>query len=145
MIIFAGALVVFLPTQATACGVPIQKQDRRMDGAASGPRNSKSGVPGRVFRDTGYASWYGGRFQGSRTASGETFDKHKFTAAHPSLPFGTKARVTNLKNNRSVVVHINDRGPFAKGRIMDLSLAAARRIGIIGIAPVRIEVLLPAG
>jgi len=96
-----------------------------------------------VSRATGYASWYGDPFHGRRTASGEVYDKYKFTAAHPKLPLGTKAKVTNLKNDRSVVVDINDRGPFVKGRIVDLSLAAARRIGMVdsGIARVRIEVL----
>ncbi len=93
--------------------------------------------------ETGYASWYGGKFQGRLTANGEIFDTFKKTAAHKTLPFGTFVRVTNLTNNRSVVVRINDRGPFVKGRIIDLSRAAADSIGMIGkgITKVRIEVV----
>lgn len=91
----------------------------------------------------GKASWYGPKFHGRPTASGEIFNQHSFTAAHPYLGFGTKVRVTNLNNGRSVIVRINDRGPFVHNRIIDLSKAAASTIGLIrsGIAPVRIEVL----
>lgn len=91
----------------------------------------------------GMASWYGPGFQGSRTASGEWFNQYDLTAAHRYLPFGTWVRVTNLNNGRSVVVRINDRGPFSGGRIIDLSTAAAEAIGMInsGVAPVSVEVL----
>ncbi len=91
----------------------------------------------------GLASWYGGRFQGRLTASGERFDQNEMTAAHRTLRFGTKVRVTNRKNGRSVVVRINDRGPYGKGRIIDLSRAAARAIDMIraGVVPVSLEVL----
>ena len=87
------------------------------------------------------ASWYGGKFQGRQTANGETFDTNKLTAAHKSLPFDTIVKVTNLLNNRSVRVRINDRGPFIAGRIIDLSRAAADAIDMTGrgIAPVIIE------
>ena len=91
----------------------------------------------------GQASWYGPGFHGRRTASGETFNQNALTAAHRSLPFGTKVKVTNLRNGRSVVVRINDRGPYAGGRIVDLSAAAARVIGMksSGVAPVRMQIL----
>lgn len=91
----------------------------------------------------GTASWYGYRFHGRRTASGERFNASAYTAAHRSLPFGTKVRVTNLRNGRSVIVRINDRGPYARGRVIDLSKAAANAIGLIssGTAPVRIEIV----
>jgi rare lipoprotein A len=79
----------------------------------------------------GIASWYGGHFQGRRTASGETFDRQALTAAHPSLPFQTRLVVTNLENGRSVTVRVNDRGP-GNGRVIDLSEAAARQIGMRG-------------
>lgn len=94
---------------------------------------------------TGLASWYGPRFHGRLTASGETFDMASLTAAHPQLPFGSRVRVTNLANGRSVVVTINDRGPYVKPRIIDLSHAAARRLGFVddGLAKVRLEVLDP--
>lgn len=100
---------------------------------------------------TGVASWYGGDFHGRTTSNGEIYNMHDLTAAHPSLPFGTLVAVTNLRNDRSVTVRINDRGPFVKGRIIDLSFAAARLLELIGpgTAPVRLEILkeppLPAG
>ncbi|GAB4355564.1 MAG: hypothetical protein Kow00114_05960 [Kiloniellaceae bacterium] len=92
---------------------------------------------------TGLASWYGKRFHGRRTASGERFDMTALTAAHPNLPFGSRVRVTNLANGRSVVVIINDRGPMMKSRLIDLSHAAARQLGIVedGVAEVRVDVL----
>lgn len=89
----------------------------------------------------GMASWYGRDFHGRKTASGEMFNELRYTAAHRSLPFGSKVRVTNLGNKRSVVVVVNDRGPALKGRLLDLSRAAARAIGIFGVARVKMEVL----
>ncbi len=93
------------------------------------------------FYQKGTASWYGPGFNGKKTASGEKFDMNKFSAAHRKLPFGTKVRVTNLNNGKSVIVRINDRGPFKKGRVIDLSKKAAEQIGLIksGVAPVKIE------
>ena len=93
----------------------------------------------RFMTSEGRASYYANRFHGRRTASGEDFDRTDYTAAHRSLPFGTKVRVTNLANGRHVVVKINDRGPHTKGRIIDISQAAAREIGMTGIGNVRIE------
>ncbi len=92
---------------------------------------------------TGKASWYGPGFHGRRTANGERFNQNAYTAAHRSLPFGTKVKVTNLHNGRSVTVRINDRGPFIRGRIIDLAAGAAKAIGLhsSGVAPVRIQVL----
>jgi len=89
---------------------------------------------------SGYASWYN---EPQKTASGERFNKNAMTAAHRTLPMGTRVRVTNTRNGRSVVVRINDRGPYGKGRIIDLSEAAARQLGMIdaGVAPVQLEVL----
>ena len=95
--------------------------------------------------ETGLASWYGAKHHGKRTASGEIFDQKKFTAAHRTLPWGSIVRVTNLDNGKSVEVRINDRGPFTKGRIIDLSRAAARAVGMLesGVSPVRMELLSP--
>ncbi|MFN4070245.1 MAG: septal ring lytic transglycosylase RlpA family protein [Thermus caldifontis] len=93
------------------------------------------------FAQEGLAVWYGPGFHGRRTASGERYDMHALTAAHPSLPFGTRVRVTNLKNGRSVVVRINDRGPFGGRYIIDLSYAAAKAIGALSATRVRVEVL----
>ena len=91
----------------------------------------------------GLASWYGAQFHAKPTASGEKFDAGALTMAHRTLPFGTKVLVTNLRNGRSVVVRVNDRGPFAGTRIADLSQAAATALGMIrrGVGSVRIEVL----
>lgn len=87
-------------------------------------------VPVEAFALCGVASWYGPGFHGKRTASGAIFNKNKLTAAHKTLKFGTKVKVTNIKNGRSVIVTITDRGPFSKGRIVDLSEKAADIIGI---------------
>jgi rare lipoprotein A len=91
----------------------------------------------------GTASWYGPAFHGKKTASGEIYDQTKLTAAHKTLPLGSKARVTNLENGSAVEVEINDRGPFVDGRIIDLSRAAAGALGLIksGTAPVRVELI----
>ncbi len=93
--------------------------------------------------ETGGASWYGGKFQGRRTANGEIFDTNKFTAAHKTLPFNTIVEVTNLNNNKTVLVRINDRGPFVTGRIIDLSRAAAEKIGLVGkgVVQVRLKII----
>ena len=88
----------------------------------------------------GRASWYGADFQGSPTASGEPFDMYGLTAAHRTLPLGSRARVTNLDNGRSVVVRINDRGPYRGGMMIDLSYGAAREIGMIPAGTARTEV-----
>ena len=90
---------------------------------------------------SGLASWYGPGFHGRRTASGETFDTNDLTAAHRTLPFGTRVRVVNERNGREVVVRINDRGPFAHGRVIDLSRAAAQTIGVSGVAKVTLASL----
>jgi peptidoglycan lytic transglycosylase len=95
--------------------------------------------------ETGLASWYGAKHQGKRTASGEIFDQKKFTAAHRTLPWGSKVKVTNLDNGKSVEVRINDRGPYMQDRIIDLSRAAAKALGMLrsGVAWVRMELISP--
>lgn len=122
---------------AIACGPPV----RRPPSPAPPPAPpAKSG-----WSEEGMASWYGEPFHGRKTANGETYDMEKLTAAHKTLPFHTVVRVTNLKNGRSVDVRINDRGPFVKGRIVDLSRAAARQVDMIGdgVAPVRLAIVTP--
>lgn len=98
-----------------------------------------------IYSKTGIASWYGGRFHGRRTANGEIFNQHAYTAAHRTLPFGTIVNVTSTATGKSVQVRINDRGPFTQGRSIDLSMAAAEAIGLRsrGIGEVRIDVLMP--
>jgi len=95
----------------------------------------------------GIASWYGPGFHGKQTASGERFNENDLTAAHKTLPFGTVVRVTNLVNGRRVDVRINDRGPFVRGRVIDLSKAAAREVDMIrdGIVPVQLQILTYPG
>jgi rare lipoprotein A len=96
-------------------------------------------VASSTHAQDGVASWYGPGFHGRRTASGERFNTHALTAAHKTLPFGTCVRVTNKNTGRSVVVRVNDRGPFVAGRVIDLSRAAANAIGMGGTAPVRLS------
>jgi len=95
------------------------------------------------FVQEGRASWYGEQFHGRKTSNGEIYDMHAMTAAHKTLPMGVYVKVTNLDNGQQTVVRVNDRGPFVAGRIIDLSFAAASRVGVVGpgTAPVRIEAL----
>jgi rare lipoprotein A len=94
----------------------------------------------RGWNQTGMASWYGGEFHGRTTANGEVYDMYGLTAAHKTLPFDTLVEVQNLDNGTSVQVRINDRGPFVRGRIIDLTYAAAERIGMIGPGTARVRV-----
>ncbi|WP_426147972.1 septal ring lytic transglycosylase RlpA family protein [Polaromonas sp. DSR2-3-2] len=101
---------------------------------ADAPVDEKYQLTGEAARELerGHASWYGGQFHGRRTASGENYDKYALTAAHKTLPFGTIVRVRSLKLGREVDVRINDRGPFAPGRVIDVSQAAAEALGLMG-------------
>jgi rare lipoprotein A len=121
----------------TPSGANIQKVSVEPDG------RKKSAKPAAKHALNGRASWYGGGFHGKKTASGEIYDQSKFTAAHKTLPLGTKARVTNLDNGSAVEVEINDRGPFIEGRIIDLSRAAAGALGFVesGTAPVQVKLI----
>lgn len=121
---------------AAGASAPVSRPAARM---ATQPARVR-GIPYQV----GKAAWYGGIFHGRPTASGERFDMNQMTAAHRDLPLGTVIRVTNLKNHREVVVRINDRGPWmGPRRIIDLSYAASRRLGMVraGVAPVKLELL----
>ncbi|MGE3681766.1 MAG: septal ring lytic transglycosylase RlpA family protein [Bdellovibrionales bacterium] len=101
---------------------------------------SRIGSSGR--KEVGVASWYSNRLHGRRTASGEPYDKNKMTAAHRSLPFGTRVRVRNTATGSSVLVRINDRGPFVRGRIIDLSYAAAAKLDLIVKGEGRVELIV---
>jgi len=116
-------------------GEHADKQDRQSQ------QEKGSAVSKPVKKEFGEASWYGPGFHGQETASGETFNQKEMTAAHPSLPIGTKAKVTNLENNKKVEVRINDRGPYADDRVIDLSSAAAKKLDMKkdGTAQVKIE------
>ncbi len=127
-------MVVVLTLAALAC-------------TPAGPR-AAAGAPPRAVQEgpapqIGKASWYGARHHGRPTASGEPFDQHALTAAHRTLPFGTLVRVTNRANGRSVVVRVNDRGPHGRGRIIDVSFAAAKRLDMVrgGGVPCQIEIV----
>ncbi len=154
--IFIVAAALFLSGCAeTQLGTHVAKSVMR-DGQPSGAGGVyKVGSPYQIFGvwyypaedetydSTGIASWYGPQFHGKPTANGEIFDMHAISAAHPTLPMPTLARVTNLENGRSIVVRINDRGPFAKGREIDLSRRAAELLGYLkqGTAKVRVQYL----
>lgn len=123
-----------------------QPRPERLHRFANNPYQvfGKDYVPLRVggaFRERGIASWYGRRYHGQKTSSGETYDMYSMTAAHPRLPIPSYARVTNLTNGRSVVVRINDRGPFHSDRVIDLSYVAAYKLGYVqgGSTPVEVE------
>jgi rare lipoprotein A len=126
----------------------------RVEPYASGPNKPYSvfgheyvpDLSDRPFSEQGIGSWYGRKFNGQRTSSGETYDMFAMTAAHPTLPIPSYAKVTNPANGRSVIVRINDRGPFHPGRVIDLSYAAAYRLGYVGSgsAPVQVDRILPA-
>ncbi|RYF17503.1 MAG: septal ring lytic transglycosylase RlpA family protein [Comamonadaceae bacterium] len=120
-------------TALAGCSTLPDRARPEPDADAPAPADS----PGAEI-DRGKASWYGRRFHGKRTASGERFDMNGLTAAHRTLPFGTRVRVRNIRNGREVVVRINDRGPHVRGRILDLSQAAAAALDLLqaGEAPV---------
>lgn len=126
---------------------PLDETGRASSAPIAAPSPGYALEPRQVRSEqTGLASWYGEAFQGRLTASGEIFDQHALTAAHRSLPLRSLARVTRLDTGQSVLVRINDRGPFVEGRIIDLSRAAAEDLGFIddGLARVRVESLGPA-
>lgn len=121
----------------------------RVEPLRTGGPNKPYAVLGRSYtpvttdaeiRESGLASWYGGKFHGRPTASGERYDMYAMTAAHPTMPIPSYARVRNPVNGREVIVRVNDRGPFSPGRIIDLSLAAAVRLGVShAVSPVEVE------
>lgn len=119
------------------CAAP-SAQDDPIDAWLS---TQPSGDPDAQVIDQGLASWYGERFHGRRTASGEPFDMRDLTAAHKTLPFGTRVRVRNVSNGREVVVRINDRGPFSPKRVIDLSHAAASALGMLSSGVVSVQLL----
>jgi rare lipoprotein A len=143
---FVAALIVSaLAAAFVGCGGSASKPAAKASDDKSG-KSVAATTPGHV--QEGIASWYGGKHHGGPTASGERFDKNAMTAAHRTLRMNSRVRVTNKRNGRSVVVRINDRGPYTKGRIIDVSEAAARQLGMIerGIVPVRVEVMsIPPG
>ena len=131
----ASQIVTFNPLNNSA------EAAKRLESLSIVSATAKNSKP--IAVSEGKASFYSDEFHGRKTANGETFNMDKLTAAHPSLPFGTWVKVTNLRNGKDVVVRINDRGPFIKGRIIDLSISAAKEIGIIksGTVQVKLEAI----
>ena len=136
--IAAGALVLGLALTASAKDAPSPKLPD-----TSSSSTGKSASKNHHWYQIGTASWYGEEFQGRKTAAGETFDMNGMTCAHPTLPMGTWLRVTNLKNRQTAFVRVNDRGPVFEGRIVDLSMAAARVLGLNGVGKVKLERVPP--
>lgn len=135
----------WLQTAEAASAPTVRAKPTQKKRASQRPPSNHGPAVKKALR--GKASWYGPHFDGKQTASGEVFDQEKFTAAHKTLPLGSKAIVTNLQNGNSVEVEINDRGPYVRERVIDVSYAAARELGLIesGVAPVRIELLEETG
>lgn len=121
-------VVLFMALSAGCAGSPPAGRHTSWDSRAAG------------YDRVGHASWYGGKFHGRRTASGQRYNMNAFTAAHRTLPFGTQVAVTNLANGRTVRLVINDRGPFIRGRIIDVSRRAAHELGILRTGTARVRV-----
>jgi rare lipoprotein A len=141
------ALPVSLAAFGLAFALSAHAQTAAAPAAAPAPAAVPAAAPAASTGDMeGLAAYYSNRLNGRRTASGEVFNQNKLTAAHQTLPFGTMVKVTNTKNNRSVVVRINDRGPTQAGRVIDLSRAAAAKLGMLkaGLVPVKLEVVKEA-
>ncbi|MBW2476217.1 MAG: septal ring lytic transglycosylase RlpA family protein [Deltaproteobacteria bacterium] len=151
---YLGVVLAFFCLLCAGCGGPEYKV--RVIDVPSQPKLRGTQKPYEVngqryhpilsaanFREEGIASWYGEDFHGRKTSNGEIYDMHAMTAAHKILPMNVYLRVTNLRNGRSTVVRVNDRGPFVKGRIIDLSYSAAKQLDVVGpgTAPVTIEAL----
>jgi rare lipoprotein A len=133
------------PAKAEAQKAPVPSANAPQSSAPAAAPAAKAAAPVAAGSDSleGKAAWYGKKFAGRKTASGQRFNPNAMTAAHPTLPMGSKVKVTNTKNNKSVVVVINDRYPAAGGRIIDVSRAAARKLGFVrsGVTDVKLEVL----
>jgi rare lipoprotein A len=137
----AGVLLMGLAmTAAARDGSSVQDQvASHKDVTPNTQTKAKAAHKPRKWFQIGLASWYGTQFQGRKTAGGERFDMNLMTCAHPTLPMGTWLRVTNLKNRRWAFVRVNDRGPVTDGRVVDLSQAAARAVGLGGVGKVKLE------
>ena len=136
--------LVLLPALAAlqGCAVPLIKAPEAASQEAAQDEVAPATEAEAEPFQRGVASWYGLPFHGRKTANGERFDMNALTAAHPSLPFGTRVKVRSLVNGREVIVRINDRGPYAPGRIIDLSHAAAKAIGLVGFGVKRVSLTL---
>lgn len=140
------AVAVFAAACAGTVGPSTQTPSPPIASSVTSSETAPSRGTAPLSRETGTAAWYGKEYQGKKTASGEVFDMNLFTAAHRTLPLGTVIRVTNLENEKSVTVSINDRGPFTRNRMLDLSYAAARELGFVAQGTGRVQIdILEAG
>jgi rare lipoprotein A len=139
----AGVFIVTLGLTASLVASPTVKREIADATGKTRPANASAK---RHWFEIGKASWYGGRFNGKKTANGESYDMYALTCAHRTLPLGSWVRVTNLYNKKTALLRVNDRGPMAPSLIVDLSYAAAERLGfeVNGLAKVRIEVVNPS-
>lgn len=136
----AGLLIMGMALAASAKDIAVAPSDSGKNQAPNThAKAAKAAHRSSRWLQIGIASWYGSHFQGHTTAAGEHFDMNLMTCAHPTLPMGTWLRVTNLKNRRTAFVRVNDRGPVTDGRIIDLSYAAARTLGLAGLGKVKLE------
>jgi len=144
LVIISG--LILLLCSACAQNASVTKKDTPRSYTVFGKKYCPMEKVTPGFAQCGIASWYGPGFHGKKTSSGEVYDMHGMTAAHCILPLNTLVKVTNLANDKEIVVKINDRGPFVGERVIDLSHAAARKLGMVekGITPVRVAVLGPA-
>ena len=141
LLLLQGCTTLPGPSETEAPAEPPAQTSKGVQPKPDPSTSRKTPAPAATLPQTGQASWYGTQHHGKRTASGAIYDMEKLTAAHRSLPFGTRVKVSNLSNGKSVEVEITDRGPYAGNRIIDLSQAAARSLGMIetGTATVRLE------
>jgi len=137
MALAACAAAPFVSSKSESLGAGRQATFERDHKASMAERYASAHADSRKTSSYGLASFYG---EGLRTASGEMFNPNELTAAHPTLPFGTRLRVTNVTNGRSVVVRVNDRGPFVPGRVVDVSHSAAETLGMIGSGTAKVKV-----
>ncbi|EIC28505.1 MULTISPECIES: septal ring lytic transglycosylase RlpA family protein [Methylomicrobium] len=141
-VLLQGSLCALL---SASPGLPGCTGKEEGEAASKTETKVQDAAPRKAHKEVGEASWYGPGFHGCKTASGEVFDQREMTAAHPELPLGTEVEVTNLENKKKVEVEINDRGPYAKDRVIDLSKAAAKKLGMKeqGVSTVKIETAEP--
>jgi rare lipoprotein A len=137
-----GLFVITLGLSASIVASPTVK--REIAATPESHTNGNKVTAKRHWLQIGKASWYGGKFNGRTTANGETYDMYSLTCAHRTLPLGSWVRVTNLNNRKQALLRVNDRGPMAESLILDLSYAAAQRLGVEGLAKVRLEVVPPS-
>lgn len=130
-----------LAALALAVAIPTTVSTNSAEASRKSKSRAKTSVTSKADVQVGRASWYGPGFHGRRTASGERFNRNGNTLAHRGLPFGTRVRITNLKNGKTAVARVNDRGPFHGGRIADLSEGVAKKVGMSGVDRVKLEVV----